>query len=99
VLKNISDAKSVNLRAKDPITVSQLAEKLEGTFNRGFSRRDVAKLADKIARHALIEADRTQIEERMNVTREEFRVAAERLVKIIYWTAEDNPGDRRPWTK
>jgi hypothetical protein len=88
-----------DLRAKDPlITVSQLTDKLEKTFNHGFSCKYIAKLADKVTRQALIEADRTQIDERMNVTREKFHLASERFLKIIYWTQEENPGERRPWT-
>jgi hypothetical protein len=81
--------------ARDPlITFSQLAKKLEKTFNHGFSRR-YAKLADKVARQSIIEADRTEIEQRMNVTREKFRIAPS---AFIYWTPEDDPGERRPWT-
>jgi len=39
-----------NERAKDPlITVSGLEKVLEKRFNRGFSRRYVAKLADNVA--------------------------------------------------
>jgi hypothetical protein len=42
-----------NERAKDPlITVPGLEKVLEKRFNRGFSRRYVAKLADKVARRA-----------------------------------------------
>ena len=53
-----------NERAKDPlITVSGLEKVLEKRFNRGFSRRYVAKLADKIARRALVNANRMRIEE------------------------------------
>ena len=84
-------------RAIDPlITVSALEERLEETFKRGFSYRYVAKLADKIARQSLIKADRTKIEERLNFTRENYRIVRERLMKIVNW----KPGDdgRRPWS-
>lgn len=75
-------------RAADPlITVSGLERVLENRFERGFSRRYIAKLADKIHKEALIEADRTQLRERLNVTREKFRIASERLMEILNWEA------------
>jgi hypothetical protein len=37
----------------------------------------------------LIEADRTKLEERMQFTRENYRMMRERLLKIIYWKPED----------
>lgn len=83
-------------RAKDPlITVSALAEILEKEFNRSFSRKYVAKLSDKVARQALIEADRTQIEQRMAFTRENYRMVRERLLKIVFWKPEY--GLKQPW--
>jgi hypothetical protein len=55
-------------RAADPlISVSRLESVLEKRFNRGFSRMYVKKLADKVHRQALVEADRTQLDERLNV--------------------------------
>ena len=57
-------------RAFDPlISVSALEQRLEKKFNRGFSYRYIAKLADKTMRQAFIEADRTKIEERLAFTR------------------------------
>ena len=77
-------------RAKDPlITVSGLEQALEEHFQRGFSHQYVSKIADKVAREGLIECDRTKIEERMNFTRENYRMMRERLLKIIYWKPED----------
>jgi hypothetical protein len=77
-------------RAKDPlITVSGLEKALEKHFNRGFSHQYVSKIADKIAREALVVADRTQIEERMNFTRENYRMMREELLKIVYWKDGD----------
>jgi hypothetical protein len=73
-------------RAKDPlITVARLEHALEKHFNRGFSHQYVSKIADKVVREGLIQADRTQIEERMNFTRENYRMMREALFKIIYW--------------
>jgi hypothetical protein len=72
-------------RAKDPlITVSGLEHALEKHFNRGFSHQYVSKIADKVAREGLIEADRTRIEDRMSFTRENYRMMRERLLEIIY---------------
>ena len=73
-------------RAKDPlITVAGLEKALEEHFGRGFSHQYVSKIADKVAREALVVADRTQIEERMNFTRENYRMMREALLKIVYW--------------
>jgi hypothetical protein len=83
-------------RAIDPlISVSALEQRLEKKFNRGFSYRYIAKLADKIARQALVEADRTQVEERLAFTRENYRIVRERLMKIINWQNGDEGS--RPW--
>jgi hypothetical protein len=77
-------------RAKDPlITVSGLEHALEKHFDRGFSHQYVSKVADKVSREGLIEMDRTRIEERMNFTRENYRMMRERLLKVIYWKPED----------
>jgi hypothetical protein len=58
------------------------------TFPAGFAHQYVSKIADKIAREALVQADRTQIEERMNFTRENYRMMREALFNIIYWTPD-----------
>jgi acyl-CoA reductase-like NAD-dependent aldehyde dehydrogenase len=85
-------------RAKDPlVTVVDLQEQLEKQFNRTFSRKYIAKLAMKVERQALVEADRTKLEERMQFTRENYRMMRERSLKIIYWKSEDGgkpPGNR-----
>jgi hypothetical protein len=85
-------------RAKDPlITVLGLEHALEKHFQRGFSHQYVSKIADKVARESLIVADRTQIEERMNFTRENYRMMREELLKIVYWTPDNAPeGERKP---
>jgi hypothetical protein len=67
-------------RAKDPlITVSGLEQALEKRFQPGFSRRYVAKVADKVARQALVDIDRMKIEERLDFTRENYRMMREEL--------------------
>jgi hypothetical protein len=79
-------------RAKDPlITVGRLEKALEAHFNRGFAYNYVAKVADKVAREGLVEIDRTRIEERINFTRENYRMMREELLKIVYWNAETAP--------
>ena len=85
-------------RAIDPlVSVVDLQEHLEEKFNRTFSRKYIAKLAFKVERQALQEADRTKIEQRMQFTRENYRMMRERLLKILYWKPEDGgkpPADR-----
>lgn len=82
-------------RARDPlIRVAGLKDVLEKHFQRGFSHQYVSKIADKVAREALIELDRTQIEERMSFTRENYRMMREEMLKIVYW--KDADGGSRP---
>jgi len=82
-------------RARDPlISVMRLKEKLEEKFSRGFSHQYVSKIADKVAREAIVELDRTQIEQRMSFTRENYRMMREELLKVVYW--KDGDGGSRP---
>jgi hypothetical protein len=84
-------------RAKDPlITVSGLEKTLEAHFKRGFSHQYVSKIADKVFREALVRIDRTKINERMNFTRENYRMMRERLFKIIYWEPPENNRLEKP---
>jgi hypothetical protein len=85
-------------RAKDPlISVVALQEQLEQRFNRTFSRKYIAKLAMKVERQGLVEADRTKLEERMQFTRENYRMMREELLKIVYWDPETaTPGLPKP---
>jgi hypothetical protein len=79
-------------RAIDPlISVVALQEQLEKQFARTFSRKYIAKLAMKVERQGLIEADRTKLEERMQFTRENYRMMREALLKVVYWKEEDGP--------
>lgn len=76
-------------RAKDPlISVVALQQQLEKQFSRTFSRKYIAKLAMKVERQALQEADRTKLEERLQFTRENYRIARERLMRIVWWKEE-----------
>jgi hypothetical protein len=85
-------------RAKDPlVSVVSIQEQLAKKFEQTFSRKYLAKLAHKVAREGLIEADRTKLEERMQFTRENYRMMRERLLKIIYWKPED--GGKPPMNK
>lgn len=73
-------------RAKDPlISVQRLKEALEEKYERGFSYQYVSKISEKVAREALVEVDRTKIEQRINFTRENYRMMRERLLEIVYW--------------
>jgi hypothetical protein len=71
--------------------------------------RTTSSAASLVAREGLIEADRTRIEERMNFTRENYRLMQDRMLKIIYskskyWRASSRqtfpdagpPGGRAP---
>jgi hypothetical protein len=79
-------------RAKDPlITVIGLQSKPETHFNHTFHRDYVAKLTHKVSRQTLVELDRTRLEERMNFTRENYRMMREALLKVVYWKDEDGP--------
>lgn len=90
--------RGVRARAKDPlIRVAGLKAILENHFKRGFSHQYVSKIANKVACEGLIEIDRTQIEERMQFTRENYRMMRERLLKVVYWTKETGtPGMKPP---
>jgi hypothetical protein len=57
---------------------------------------NLAKLAVKVERQALAEADRTKLEERMQFTRENYRMMRERLLEIIYWKQGAPPARGRP---
>jgi hypothetical protein len=78
-------------RARDPlISSAELVEHLSKRFNRSFDHRYVKKLSEKVARQALVDADRTQIEQRLNFTRENYRMMREELLKIVYWRDDIN---------
>jgi len=86
-------------QALDPlITITGMQETLEKRFNHSFSFYYVRKLMDKVARAALVDADRTQIEERLAQTRENYRLIRERLLKIVYWSPTTAaPGIKPPF--
>lgn len=44
----------------------------------------IPKLATKVERQGLIEADCTKLEERMQFTRENYRTMREALLKVVY---------------
>ena len=80
-------------RAKDPlITVSGLEHALEDHFQRGFSHQYVSKIADKVAREGIIQSDRTQIEERMTFTRENYRMMREDDENCLLATSGESRG-------
>jgi hypothetical protein len=88
-------------RAKDPlITSGRIKALLEEKYERGFSYQYVARLVEKVAREALIEVDRAQIEKRISGTRENYRLIRDRLSQIVYWKPDpDNTGERKPSNK
>lgn len=84
-------------RALDPIiNVVALQAMLEKKFGRTFKHQYVSRLLHKVAREGLVEADRTQIEQRLAQTRENYRLIRERLLKIVYWTPETGQRGVKP---
>jgi hypothetical protein len=89
-----------DLKALDPlITNIALTEKLSKRFNHSFDPRYIKRLSGKVSRQTLIELDRTQIEQRLKFTQENYRMVRERLCEIIYWNPDDHPGERKPANK
>jgi hypothetical protein len=86
-------------QALDPlITITGMQETLEKRFNHSFSFYYVRKLMDKVARAALMDADRTQIEQRLAFSRDNYRMLRERLLKIVYWSPQTAaPGIKPPF--
>jgi len=84
-------------RALDPIiNVVALQVMLEKKFHRTFKHEYVSRLLHKVAREGLVDADRTQINERLAQTREGYRLIRERLLKIVYWTPETGQRGVKP---
>lgn len=90
-----------DIMALDPlITVGKLNEQVSARLNHSFDQRYISKLANKVERQSVAQADHMKVEERLNFTRENYRMVRERLLKIIYWEpAAENPGERRPANK
>jgi hypothetical protein len=73
-------------RAKDPlITIGKIQERLSKKFNRPFAYDYVMRMVHKVGKETMMEADRTKIANRLNQTREQFRIMRDRLMQIIYW--------------
>jgi hypothetical protein len=77
------------MRAKDPLfTVSHLRDALAEKFNKGISRKYVAKRADKVARQGVVDIDRMRIEERLDFTRQNYHLTRKELLKTDYWNPD-----------
>jgi hypothetical protein len=72
---------------------------MQQRFNHSFDTRYIAKPAKKVDRALLAEVDRTQIKQRLTGIRENYRAVRQRLHDIIYWNADDHPGERKPANK
>lgn len=84
-------------RALDPIiNIVGLQAVLEKKFHRTFRHEYVSKLAQKVARAGLVDASRTQIEQRLAFSRDSYRLIRERLLKIVYWTPETGQRGVKP---
>jgi len=70
--------------ALDPIaTIPELTERLSKRLDHSFDPRYIKKLRDKVSRQLIVESDRMQIEQRMNITRENHRIARDALLEIV----------------
>jgi hypothetical protein len=73
--------------AIDPVAgIYQLTETLSKRLDHSFDARYIKRLRDKVIRQNLIELDRAQIEGRIAITRENYRIVRGELMKIMLWT-------------
>jgi hypothetical protein len=80
VKREIRDAIAI-----DPIaSIPELVERLNKRLNHSFDPRYIKKLRDKVSRQIIVESDRMQIEDRMNITRENHRISRDALLEIIH---------------
>jgi hypothetical protein len=71
--------------AIDPIaTIPELTERLNKRLNHSFDPRHIKRLRDKVSHQLIIESDRMQIENRMRITHETYRISRDALLEIIY---------------
>jgi hypothetical protein len=77
------------LAIKPVITMTALKERIENVFGRGFGYEYIRILVYKVRNEIVVEIDRTQIEQRMAFTRENYRLMREELLKIVYWKVGD----------
>jgi hypothetical protein len=70
--------------ALDPIaTIRELTERLSKRLDHSFDPSYIKKLRDKVSRQLIIESDRESIADRMNKTRQNYRISREALLEII----------------
>jgi len=70
--------------AIDPIaTIPEIVERLNQRLNHSFDPRYIRRLRDKVSHQLIVESDRTRIEDRMRVTRENHRIARDALLEVI----------------
>jgi hypothetical protein len=87
--------------AIDPVAgIYQLTETLSKRLDHSFDARYIKRLRDKVIRQNLIELDRAQIEGRIAITRENYRIVRGELMKIMLWTPDTAvPGVPKPLAK
>jgi hypothetical protein len=97
-MKKILSARYATRFAIDPIAgIHQLTDTLSKRLNHSFDPRYIKRLRDKVVRQNLVELDRAQIEQRLAVTRENYRVVRDELFKTLYWTPDNAvPGMPKP---
>jgi hypothetical protein len=74
---------------KPAITMTALKERIENVCGRGFNYEYIRKLVGKVRNEIVVEIDRTQIEQRLAFTRENYRMMRQKLLKIVYWKEGD----------
>jgi hypothetical protein len=71
--------------AIDPIaTIPELTERLNKRLDHSFDPRYIRRLRTKVERQIIVESDRMQIEQRINITRENYRISRDALLEIIH---------------
>ncbi len=84
--------------AINPLTsIRRMQELVEQRTQRPISDKYVSKLMRKIRRGAIVQSDRTKLNERLAEVRERYRVLILDLNKMIYWRNEH--GIKRPTTR
>jgi hypothetical protein len=84
--------------AIDPLmTQTDMIQYLDRKFQRMFAPAYVRKMSQKVLEGARWEADRLSVEKRFVFSRENYRIARERLMRVMYWTPENPlPGMKAP---
>lgn len=70
------------------VSIRGMQKAVEEKIGRSISDKYVSKLMHKIRRKAVVESDRTKLNERVAEVRELYNVLSENLIRTIYWNWE-----------